>query len=80
MTDIIDLNAERDKRDGPDPEFVSVDEFGRKLFTYMLEYSFEGKHFSTTIIAYSMEDAAGRVEAMKHSLVLKGQLYSVVPA
>lgn len=80
MTDIIDLTAERDKRDGPDPEFVSVDEYGRKLFTYMLDYDLGDEQYSTQLVAYSMEDAQKHVDAMRKSLCLAGQLYSVIPS
>lgn len=79
MSDIVDLCAERDRRGGPDADFVHLDEHGRKLFVYVLDYEIDGSIFSIHMVARSMEDAERRVEAMKTSLVLKGQLYREIP-
>lgn len=79
MSDVIDLGAFRDRRDGPDPDLVATDEYGRKLFTYLLSYDFDGGQYSTQVWAYSMEDAAARVEAMRASLRLDGQAFHRVP-
>ena len=80
MSEPIDLTAERNRRAMPDPEFVSKDGFGRPMFTYLLSYDFEGGEYSTQLVAYSMEDAAARVEAMRASLRLDGQLFEAFPA
>ncbi len=79
MADVIDFAAAFDKRHGPDPEFRSQDAYGRPLYTYHLSYEMDGKEYGTQVIAYSMEDAAARVEAMRASLRLEGQLFSIIP-
>jgi hypothetical protein len=80
MSDIIDLNAERSKRDQPDPEFVRKDDFGRPLYTFLLSYEMGGSQWCAEIWAYSFEDAEARVAAMRESLKVDGQAYSTVPA
>ncbi len=80
MTDIIDLNERRNAAERPDAEFVRKDDFGRPLYHYGLSYDFEGGSWSAEIWAYSMEDAKARVGAMRDSLTLLGQTYSVLPA
>jgi hypothetical protein len=80
MSDIIDLNAERSKRDQPDPEFVRKDDFGRPLYTFLLSYEMAGSQWCAEIWAYSFEDAEARVQAMRESLKVDGQAYSTVPA
>ena len=80
MNDIIDLGAERNKRERPDPEFCCKDDYGRDLFTFLLSYEMDGKRYGTQVIAYSQEDAEARVVAMRASLTYDGQLFEVVPA
>lgn len=77
---IIDLSAERDKRNGPDEEFVRYDEHGRKLFAYCLDYRMDDAYWTTTIWAYSFEDAERRAEAMRQGVAVSGQIYSTIPA
>ncbi len=64
----------------PSPDLISFDENGRELRTYALSYEFEGSHWSTTIMAYSFDDAERRVQAMRQSLDLRGELHAVIPA
>lgn len=78
--DVIDLNAERSKREQPDPQFVRQDDFGRPLYEFLLSYRMDEKSWSITVWAYSFEDAGNRVAAMRESLKLDGQLYGRVPA
>ena len=80
MTDIIDLNSERNRRAEPDPEFVKTDDYGRKLYTFLLEYEMDGKRWGTELWAYDEADAEARVKGMRESLVVSGKLYSTVPA
>lgn len=75
----IDLAAERDKRNGPESDHVRRDGFGRPLFRYALSYQMGDSSWCTHVWAYSMEDAADRVAAMRSSLTLDGQVYSTVP-
>ena len=41
MPDIIDLSAERERRTGPDAQFVTTDDAGRQMFAFCLEYTGE---------------------------------------
>lgn len=72
---IIDLNAERDKRGGPDPQFVTTDEAGRKMFAFRAEYRIDGSTFGIHFFAYDFGDAERRISAMRASLDLLGQVY-----
>lgn len=80
MSDVIDLNAERSKREQPDPDHVRHDDFGRPLYEFLLSYGMEDKQWSTTVWAYSFEDAENRVIAMRESLKVDGQAYGCIPA
>lgn len=77
---IIDLNERRNAKDGPDPDCIRTDDWGRNLYLYALEYSMDGSQWSVNLWAYSMEDAQNRVDAMRQSLVLSGQTYAIIPA
>jgi hypothetical protein len=77
---IVDLNAERNKREGPDGEFVRQDDFGRSLYAFLLSYEMDNSSWSTQVWAYSFEDAEARVAAMRDTLAVRGQLYDAVPA
>lgn len=76
----IDLTAERARREKPDAEFTRRDDFGRPMGLFALDYQFGGKDWTTELWAYSAEDAAARVEAMRHSLTVAGQLHEQVLA
>lgn len=78
MSDPIDLAAERNKRAEPDPQFVRQDDYGRKLYTFLLSYEMDGKQWSVELWAYDEADAQARVDAMRHSVRLDGKLFSEV--
>lgn len=78
MSDVIDLNEFRNGP--PDKNCVMVDDDGVQMFLFALEYEFAGGRWATEMWAYSAEDAQSRVEAMKESLSVLGQTYSVIPA
>lgn len=80
MTEPIDLAAERDKREQPDPQFVRQDDYGRKLFLFLLSYEMGGSRWCAEVWAYDFDDAATRVAAMRGSLTLDGQAFETVPA
>jgi hypothetical protein len=80
MTEIVDLNAERNRRAQPDPEFVKQDDYGRPLYTYLLSYDMDGSSWSTQIVAYDEADAEARVAAMRETLRMDGQLFAAIPA
>jgi len=79
MTDVIDLGAERNRRAQPDPEFVRQDDYGRPLYHFGLSYEFDGRTWAAELWAYSFEDAEARVAAMRGTLTVCGQTYSVIP-
>lgn len=80
MADIIDLNNERNQRAEPEPQFVRTDDYGRKLYTFLLEYEMGGRRWAAEIWAYDEADAEARVKGMKESLIVSGKLHSTVPA
>jgi hypothetical protein len=75
---IIDLASEREKRDGPDPSFVTTDEHGQKMFAFRAEYRIDGSTFGIHFFAYDFGDAERRISAMRSGLVLRGQVYCEV--
>ena len=79
MTDPIDLSAERDKREGPDPEYVKRDEYGRPLYTFIAEYRRGDATFSIEFWAYDQDDAQAAVAAMNTGVTLVGQVYWRTP-
>lgn len=64
----------------PAPEMLKTDQHGRLMAKFLLEYTMDGKKFAADIWAYSIEDAERRVEAMRESLTVVGQLYAVIEA
>ncbi|MCB1470899.1 MAG: hypothetical protein KDK08_27910 [Rhizobiaceae bacterium] len=75
MTPIINLGAERARRDGPDAEFVRKDEFGRTLYCFITTYQDGEACFSLDLWAYDFADAERRVCNIKASLELAGQVF-----
>lgn len=80
MNGIIDLTAERNRRDRPDPEHVRLDEDGVELFEFIFRYKMDGSRYMFTLFAYDWEDAESRAEAIRKGVVVDGQLHRVVPA
>lgn len=80
MNDVVDLGEFRSRRDKPDADCVRKDEYGVEMQLYTLEYDFSGGRWSIELWAYSMEEAELRVIAMRESLILLGQVVSIVPA
>ena len=79
MSDPIDLSAIRNQRTAPDAEFVKRDDFGRPMQCYLIEYTMDGHEWGVQVWAYSMEDAANRVQALRATAVLKGQAMRCQP-
>lgn len=79
MTDIVDLNAERNKREQPDDECIRKDEYGRPLYMFLIEWVRDGKQYGHHIWAYDQTDADAHIAAMRESLAYTGQAYSMVP-
>lgn len=80
MPDIIDFRDEHDKRHGPDPEHVVCDEHGVKWFEFACSYvDYEGCHVGFRILAKDQTDADRRIEALRKSARVDGQVYATVP-
>ncbi len=80
MAEIYDLSKVRGERDKPNAKYIKHDDFGREMHCYLIDYVFDGGEWSAELWAYSVEDAKARVDAMRESLILKGQLMDIVPA
>jgi hypothetical protein len=81
MSDIIDLSERRAAKDRPDADLVRLDDSGSPLYLFFLQYEMGGSQWGgVDVWAYSFEDAENRVRAMRQSLVLLGQAYSIIPA
>lgn len=78
MPDIIDLSAERDRRNGPDAQFVTTDDAGRQMFAFCLEYRIGEASFVVSVFACDFDDAERRCAGMRESLVVAGQIYAEV--
>lgn len=76
MPDVISLDAERDRRNGPDAEFRTVDQDGRPMFTFIADFEHDGSSFSIRFFAYDFDDAEWRVGSMRNGLILAGQVYA----
>jgi hypothetical protein len=80
MTDVIDLQALRSARERPSPDCMRVDDYGRSMGLFSLEYQMDGSTWSINVWAYSFDDAEARVAAMRASLTLAGQIHEIIPA
>lgn len=78
MPDVIDLSAERHRRNGPDAQFVTTDEDGRQMFAFCFEYQMGGGTVILSAFAYDFDDAERRCAAIRESLVVAGQIYAEV--
>lgn len=78
MAEIVQLRPEPE--DTPDADCVLVDQYGRPMYRYIADYQYQGADWSVQLWAYDVADAEHRIEAMRHSLVYCGQLFSVIPA
>ncbi|TBY41601.1 hypothetical protein [Rhizobium leguminosarum] len=79
MPDVIDFQAERDRRNGPDEQFRTVDQAGRPMFAFLAEYETDAGIFCVNFFAYDFADAELRVSSMRSSLTLAGQIYAEIP-
>jgi hypothetical protein len=79
MSDVIDLAAERNRREGPDPEHIRPDGEGGILYAFCFSYRMNGSQYTFNLFAYDFEDAERRAKAMRNSVQVDGQLISVVP-
>lgn len=76
---VVSLADARNARERPDADCMRKDDFGRTLYCYTLSWHRDGHQYGIELWAYSMEDAGAHVQAMRESLALDGQIYSVIP-
>ena len=62
----------------PDPDCVTRDEAGRPLFRYCCDYRLFGRGFTFTLWAYDFDDAEARLDAIRQSGHIAGQVLSEV--
>lgn len=76
---IIDLAQHRQKHNRTDPQFICTDQDGREMFAFCGSYRLDtGQTFSLSFYAYDFDDAEKRVEAIRSSLVLDGQIWAEI--
>ncbi len=75
MADVVNLSAERDRRDGPDAEHRTTDQWGRPMFDFMVDFEFNGSKWTVHLWAYDFEDAQARVHALRSTATQEGQVY-----
>ena len=80
MADVIDLDAERGRRDRPSSEFVTYDDDGVPLFIYTVEYTLDGLPYGFQLWAYDFTHAEEQVAAIRASVTLVGQVMEQVDA
>lgn len=73
---VIDLASRRAGADRPAPEFVMVDDSGREMRLHSISYRMADRWWSCQLWAYSMKDAEARVQAMRETLHLDGELHA----
>lgn len=61
--------------DRPADEFVRIDDEGRKMFYFMIHYRMGESQWSCRIWAYDAEDAQARLDGIKASGTVAGQVY-----
>lgn len=76
MTDILNLDAEREKRDGPDAENVFLDPMtGEKWYRFTASYEIDDDEFSIDFWALDQADAERRLAVMNGGLTYTGQMW-----
>lgn len=79
MSEIVDLAQVRNAKERPDPQFVRQDEYGRPLYTFSYSFEHEGKRYGFHFLAYSFDDAQAKLDSIRSTAVLDGQVYAEVP-
>lgn len=79
MSDIIDLAAERARRDGPDAGCVAIGPEGDRYLLFVVDFGFEGRAFSVELWARDWAEAERRVVALRATAELAGQVVAREP-
>ncbi len=77
MTNIVDLDEIRNK---PDADCVWADEGGVKWFKFSAEFFHDGKNWGFFIWARDFTDAESRIQSIKATVALGGQIFSEIEA
>jgi hypothetical protein len=77
MADLIDIQAVRDKLNGPDANCVSTDQDGHPLFLFSIGYRHADRRYSIDIWARSERDAAEQIISMRETLWLEGRVVAL---
>lgn len=79
---IVDLAAAREQRNAPHSDHVYIDANGAQWFEYDIAYRDPqtGTRFRFTIWATDAIDAQRRIECVKTSAEVAGQIYATYPA
>jgi hypothetical protein len=78
-TNVIDLQRIKADREAPDADLMQRDDYGRPMYSYGLEYRMDGQTWTVSLMAYSLEDAEQRAQAMRETISVYGQIISVIP-
>lgn len=80
MSEVVNLDDARSRREQPDPSFVSADRWGRPLYLFSASYSYDGltgpSNWTFEFWAYDWSDAQKRLDSIKAGAVIEGQVYT----
>lgn len=80
MSRVIDLTAERRRRDAPDPQHVRRDDHGRPLYRYEIAYQrADGRPYGVEVWAYDWADAEAAAAGLSAGCTVVGQIMSWTP-
>jgi hypothetical protein len=77
MAELIDIQAARERLNGPDLNCVSTDSDGHPLFLYSIGYRHGDRRYSLDIWARSEQDAAEQIVSMRETLWLEGKVVAL---
>lgn len=78
-SNVISMAERRARDEGPDPDCVRYDEYGRKLGRFSVSYDHEGSEFSFYIYCHTQAEAEAKVASIRASARYDGQVMSVIP-
>jgi hypothetical protein len=64
------------KEKPPTAEFVRTDDDGRQMFCFLIHYGMNGSQWSCQMWAYDADDAQARLDGIKASGSVAGQIFS----
>ena len=72
----ISLHLHQAETRGPDPDCVTRDDYGRTWSRFAIDWTCDGRNYSTHIWAMDAADAERRLLALRNSAVVVGQVYA----